>query len=83
MAQVAGTGVQLAVGKCPGAALAELDVALRIQLAGGPETLYILLPLLHALSPLQQNGACAAFCQHQRGKQSGRPLKFSLEILTF
>ena len=73
VAQVAGAGVQLAVGKRPGAALAELDVALCIQLTGGPETLYVPLPLLHALPALQQNGACAAFCQHQRGKQSGRP----------
>ena len=65
-------GVQLPVGKRPGAALAELDVALRIQFAGGPEALYIPLPLLHALSPFQQNRACAAFCQHQRGKQARR-----------
>ena len=66
-------GVQLAVGEGPGAALTELDVALRIQLTGGPETLYIPLPLLHTAAPLQQNGPRAAPRQHQRGKQARRP----------
>ena len=72
VAQILRAGVQLAVGKRARAALAELDVALRVQQAGAPEAGHVLLALLHRLPPLQQDGPCAAPGQHQRGEQTCR-----------
>ena len=72
MADVLGAGVQLAVGKSAGAALAELDVAGEIQFPGGPEPLHIGGTLLHFSPPLQQNGSGSGAGQHQRGKQTRR-----------
>ena len=72
MAYIPGTGIELAVGKGAGAALAELYVGLRVQHAGAPEVFHILLALLHAASPLQQDGLQARPGQHQRGKQPRR-----------
>ena len=45
--------VQLSVGKCSGAALAELDIRFRIEHSGTPELLYIVLPLPHGCAALQ------------------------------
>ena len=70
--EVLSAGVQLAVGKGPGAALSELNVAGEVQLSGGPEALHIGSAVLHAAAPLQQNGPCACSCQYQRGKQARR-----------
>ena len=70
--EILGAGVQLAVGKGPGAALSELNVAGEVQLSGGPEALHIGRAVLHAAAPLQQNGPCACSCQYQRGKQARR-----------
>ena len=72
MPEVLGAGVELAVGKGPGAALSELNVAGEVQLSGGPEALHIGSAVLHAAAPLQQNGPCACSCQYQRGKQARR-----------
>ena len=72
VAHILRAGVQLAIGKRARAALAELDVALRVQQAGAPETGHVLLALFHGLTPLQQDGPCAAPGQHQRGEQPRR-----------
>ena len=72
VAGVLGAGVQLAVGKGPGAAFPELDVAAGVQLPGGPEPLHIGPALLHGPAPLQQDGPQAGPGQHQGGEQSGR-----------
>ena len=50
--EVLSTGVELAVGKGPGAALSELNVAGEVQLSGGPEALHIGSAVLHAAAPL-------------------------------
>ena len=72
VAGVPGAGIQLAVGEGARAPLAELDVGLEIQLAGGPEPLHVLRPLLHRLAPLQQNGSCPAAGQGQGAEQAPR-----------
>ena len=51
--QVFCTGVQLAVGKCTGAALTELHIGLGVQFAAAPEALHILCALLHTVAPFQ------------------------------
>ena len=53
VADVLGAGIELAVGKGTGAALAELDVGDEVQHTCGPEPLHVLRPLLHAAAPLQ------------------------------
>ena len=68
VAQIPGAGVQLPVGKSAGAALTELHIGLRQQLAALPEALHVPLPLLHGLPPLQQNGAQTGVCQKKGGK---------------
>ena len=70
--EILGAGVQFAVGKGPGAALAELNVAGEVQFSGGPEPLHIGGAVLHLPAPLQQNGPCACSCQYQCGKQARR-----------
>ena len=56
VAEVLGAGRQLAIGKGSGSALAKLDVAGRVQLAGGPEALHIGLAGLYGTAPFQENG---------------------------
>ena len=53
MAQILRTGVQLAVGKGAGAALAELDIAVRVQRAAGPEALNVRLTVFYRPAALQ------------------------------
>ena len=71
-AGVLGTGVQLPVGKGPGAALAELDIGLRVQKPRGPKTLHIRLTRLHGAAPLQEDGPLARLRQHQGGEEPRR-----------
>ena len=52
MAQILGAGVQLSVGKSPGAALAKLHIGVGKKGPTGPKIFHILLPLLHGLAPL-------------------------------
>ena len=73
VAQVPGAGVQLPVGEGPGAPLAELDVGGEVQHPGAPEVLHILLPLLHGLSPLQEDGPGPGLGQNQGAEQPCRP----------
>ena len=72
VAHVSGAGIELAVRKGAGTALAELHVGAEVQRAGAPEPLHVLLALFHAASPLQQNGLQARPGQHQRGEQASR-----------
>ena len=65
-------GVQLAVGKGSGAALTELNIALRVQYAVAPEALHLFLPLLGALTALQDDGPQTGPCKDQRGEHPGR-----------
>ena len=71
-ALVMGAGVQLAVGKGAGAALAELHVILRVQRAALTEGLHGGSPLLHSLPPLQHDGPCSGPGQHQGGEHTRR-----------
>ena len=73
VAEIPGAGVQLPVGKSAGTALAELDIGGGIQDPGAPEGLHILLPLLHRLAPLQEDGLCAGLGQNQGAEQPSRP----------
>ena len=61
-------GVQLAVGKRSRAALAELDVAFRVQLARLEEFFHLLVAGLGILSPFQHQRLPARQRQNQRGK---------------
>ena len=70
VAHVSGAGIQLAVGKRARAALAELDVGLRVQRPGLPEPLHVLCPPLHVPAPFQQDGARAAPGQGQGAEQA-------------
>ena len=63
-------GVQLAVGKGSRAALAELDVAFRVQLARLEEFFHLLVAGLGILSPFQHQRLPARQRQNQRGKHS-------------
>ena len=65
-------GIQLSVGKGPGTALTELDVALRVQYAVAPEVLHLSLPLLGALTALEDDGPQTGPCKDQRGEHPGR-----------
>ena len=58
--QVFGAGRELAVGKCAGAALAELHVRDRVQLAGLPEMPDIAPALLDTAAALEHDRLCAA-----------------------
>ena len=73
VAGVPGAGVQLPVGEGPGAALAELDVGLRVQGPCGPEPLHVRLAALHVPPPLQQNGPGAAPGQGQGAEEASGP----------
>ena len=73
VAQVLGAGVELAVGKGAGAALAELDIGGQIQLPCAPKAFHVLLSLFHAPAPLQQDGPQARLSQHQGGEEPTRP----------
>ena len=67
---IVGIGVQLAVGKGPRAAFAELNVALRVQLAALPEFFHFPVAGLGVLAPLQNDGAAACLGQNQPGEHS-------------
>ena len=71
-ALVMGAGVQLAVGKGAGAALAELHVILRVQRAALTEGLHGGSPLLHSLPPFQHDGPCSGPGQHQGREHTRR-----------
>ena len=71
-ALVMGAGVQLAVGKGAGAALAELHVILRVQRAALTEGLHRSSPLLHSLPPFQHDGPCSGPGQHQGREHTRR-----------
>ena len=64
-------GGQLAVRKRPGAALAKLNVGIRVQLAGGFKTGNGAHALIQRGTALQNQRAVAAACQKQGGKQPG------------
>ncbi len=68
---VADQGRQLAVRERPGTALAELDIALSVQLAAVPEGRHLPPPGFHVLSPLQEQRPVAHLGQHQPGEQAG------------
>ena len=70
VAHVSGAGVQLTVRKGACAALAELDVGLRIQHPGFPEPFHVLRPPLHVPAALQQDGTRAAPGQSQSAEQA-------------
>lgn len=69
---VSGAGVQLPVGKGPGAALAELYVGLRVQHSGAPEGRHVPLPGHGVLPPLQHDGPQAAPGQNKGREQAPR-----------
>ena len=71
-ARVPDPGVQLAVRKGAGAALAELNVGSGVQPPGTAERLYLFLTGIHILAALEQNRMQPGFGQHQRSKQPGR-----------
>ena len=65
-------GIELSVGKGPGPALAELYVALGVQLACAVEALYALFARQGVLSALRDDGAHAGSRQHQRREHPRR-----------
>jgi len=69
---IMGTGIELAVGKGPGAPLPELHVGFRVQHPGLVEALHVPLPLLHRAAPLQQDRHGAGPGQGQGGKEPRR-----------
>ncbi len=66
------TGGELAVGECPRAPLAEVDMALRIKDAPFPEASDIGDSFLHGLAPFHEEGRKTASGQRQGCKQAGR-----------
>ena len=64
-------GIQLSVGKSPGAPLTKLHIGMGVQFAGLPECLYLLVPGQRILSPLQYDGASPRQGQDQSGKHPG------------
>ena len=71
-AAVVGAGVQLAVGKGAGAALAELDVVFSVQRAAGAKALDCRDAGVHVPSALEYNGSCSRAGKQQRGKHARR-----------
>ena len=65
-------GRELAVGERASAALAELDVALGVELARLPEALDLLSARFGVLSPLEDDRAQARLGQHERREHPGR-----------
>ena len=63
---------ELAVGEGAGTACAELDVALRVELAGRGELRHIAAALLGRSATLDKNGRHTRLCQAERGKQARR-----------
>ena len=63
-------GIQLAVGKSPGTALAEGDIAVRVKLPTRPKGIDRLFPLSRGQSALQNNGAVPRFREHEPRKES-------------
>ena len=61
--------VELAVGKGAGAAFAELDIGLRIELALAPQAESVLGAFAHRLAALQDDRTEAHLRQDQGGKQ--------------
>ncbi len=61
--------VELAVGKCPGAAFAELDIGFRIQHRAPPQAPGVLGTLAHHLATLQDDGAKTRLRQDQAREQ--------------
>ena len=66
-------GVELSVRKRTGAALSELDVALRVKRAARPERLHLFLPPLRVQTAFEHDGAKPRHRQHQRGKHARGP----------
>src|SRR6185369_9623431 len=62
--------VELAVGEGAGAAFAELDVGIRVQLALAPQAPGVLGPLAHGLAAFEDDRAKAHLGQDQTGKQA-------------
>ena len=60
--------IELAVGERARAALAELDVALRLQRAAGPEGLHVPGALVHGLAALDDHGLQPRLRKPQRGE---------------
>ena len=61
---------ELAVGEGAGAARTELDVALRVELAGCGELRHVAAALLSRSTALDEDGRHARLCQAERGKQA-------------
>ena len=72
-APVVGSGVQFAVGKSPGTALAELNIRLRVKRPAFAEGFHCLGTLEGLLAALEHDGPCPGSRQHQRRKHAGRP----------
>ena len=66
-------GVELSVRKRTGAALSELDVALRVERAARPERLHLFLPPLRVQAAFEHDGTKPRHRQHQRGKHACGP----------
>ena len=65
-------GIELAIGKRPGAALAELHVALRIERSAVPEGVDVARALVHAFAALDDQRGKAHACKRQRREQPRR-----------
>ena len=63
---------ELAVGEGAGTTCAELDVALRVELAGRGELRHVAAALLGWSAALDKDGRHARLCQAERGKQARR-----------
>src|SRR3546814_11962849 len=73
-ARILHPAIELAVGKSPRPALAELDIAVGIQLGPAPQAPCILGPLPHHLAPVQDDRAEA----HPDRKSVGKGQRVSL-----
>ena len=70
--EILSAGVQLAVGKGPGAALSELYVRFRVQNAGFPERIDTFLSLFCRFAALQNERTVAMLCENIGTKKSCR-----------
>src|SRR3546814_9686182 len=71
-ARILHPAIELAVGKSPRPALAELDIAVGIQLGPAPQAPCILGPLPHHLAPVQDDRAEAHLREDQPRDQAAR-----------
>ncbi len=73
MARILDLAIQLAVGKCPRAAFAELHVGLRVEHALTPQPEGVLCSFANCLAALQDQRSITHLGQQEAGKQAGWP----------